>query len=236
MAPIGFEAQVADPNVGMVVEQPEAPEVMVIAFGGLFGKMGMPPFECLHTISEVGGPATMRVFLRDLDQAWYLKGVRGVATTSLQLADALIRLAERAGVSRAVAMGTSSGGFGALKVAHIMGIDEVHGFVAQTSIDEVTRARIGDDRWRNRIAPLQEQHDDGTLDLRGLISDYCCERTVLHVGTDPVDNAHAHHVEDLPGVEVRRYDIGGGHCQLASELRDRGLLRPILEQALRPAS
>ena len=56
----------------MSVDMSDASSTLLIAFGGLRGRIGMPPFEFLRLTGEI---PVKRVFVRDLRQAWYHEGL-----------------------------------------------------------------------------------------------------------------------------------------------------------------
>ena len=58
-------------------------------------------------------------------------------------------------------------------------------------------------------------------------------RNQVHVSTDdPLDLVHAQRIADRGGVEIFEHERGGH--RLVKTLRDRGLLQPMLLQALSP--
>lgn len=222
-----FVERLGDPGLGFVAEPPGASEVTLVAFGGIRGGLGIPPFEFFR-VTE--GLPVRRVFVRDLDQVWYLRGIRGLGDT---LADAAAALRDTLGdPTRLVTAGNSAGGFGAIAFGALLGADEVHAFAPQTAIDRRHRLRWMDIRW-----PLEMHHvrrvraSAEILDLRRLLRVH--PGPAVHVHHDTAhgrDRRHAEHLRSSPGVTLHGYPAGGH--RLVADLRDDGRLDAILVDAI----
>ena len=171
-----------------------------------------------------------RILVRDLDQVWYLRGIRGLGG-SLPEAAAGLR-AEIGARSRVVLTGNSAGGFAAIAVGARIGADEVHAFSPQTAIDRRHRVRWLDGRWPRqmhhvrRLRPSRE-----LLDLHASVLERPGPSLHLHYcGDHGRDARHARHLAGLPGVTLVPHR-GDGH-RLVTDLRDRGELASILADAI----
>jgi hypothetical protein len=210
-----FSRRIDDVSLGFIEEPEVDAEVALLAFGGIKGGLGVPPYEFFR-ITE-GLPAR-RLFVRDLDED-AAAGIRDALT----------------GIRRTVAVGNSAGGFGAILLGTLAGVDEVHVFSPQTAIDRRHRVRWLDLRWPRqmfhvrRLAKISPNH----LDLRVLLeARSSVPRIHVHYcGTHGRDVAHARHLEGLPTVTLHEHPGRSGH-RLVTELRDRGELQPMLRRAL----
>ncbi|HEY8018305.1 MAG TPA: hypothetical protein VIG53_02305, partial [Actinomycetota bacterium] len=72
---MAFEAELGDTSSGVVAEPRDAGETTLLAFGGIRGGLGIPPYEFFR-VTE--GLPVRRILVRDLDQVWYLRGIRGL--------------------------------------------------------------------------------------------------------------------------------------------------------------
>jgi hypothetical protein len=228
---MGFEDDLQDPALGVVAEDPVPGAPTLVALAGIRGGLGLPPYEFFR-VTE--GLRARRVFVRDLDQAWYLRGVRGLGSTLAEAAAALAGLIGEDGPL--VLTGNSAGGFGAIAFAAWMGRGTVHAFSPQTAIDRHHRLAWGDLRWMPQMRSVRRIDGLGPadLDLRVLLT----ERPVAgpihlhHCMRHRRDVRHARNLEGVPGVQAHRYP-GGGH-RLVTDLRDSGDLARILRSALDP--
>lgn len=84
-----------------------------------------PPFEFLRLTEEM---AVHRIFVRDLDQCWYQRGLPGIGTDVPQVAAALDVTLDKLGSSRRVFVGTSSGAFAAMLFGMLNRADAVLAF------------------------------------------------------------------------------------------------------------
>ena len=223
-----FAAQVEDVTRGMAVAV-ETGAPALVAFGGLQGRLIIPPFEFFSMAQRLG--TTTRVFLRDPSQSWYSGGVPELGGSFRAAADGLAGLLRSAKAARTVFVGTSAGGFAALGMGALADADVVHAFSPQTTMRARHRRRMADERWPEQSARLSRRDRD--LDLRRLLKRRTRAGLHVHVAEDDrLDLAHAERLEGLPGVQVHRY-VTGGHL-LARHLRDTGALEELVRGALHP--
>lgn len=52
-------------------------DIMLIAFGGIKGKLGIPPFEFFKSTSSY---YMKKIYIREINQAWYHQGLSGIGT------------------------------------------------------------------------------------------------------------------------------------------------------------
>jgi hypothetical protein len=223
---VRFAERLADGSVGFVAEPPAPGRCALIAFGGIRGGLGVPPYEFFR-VTE--GLDVRRIFVRDLDQVWYQRGIRGLGDTPETAATAL---RAEIGAEPIVTVGNSAGGFGAIWFGAMLGAKEAHAFAPQTAIDRRHRLPWGDLRWMAEMRGVRRLHPDPErLDLRRYLAAHpSALRIHLHVSTTHRrDMRHARHLEDLEQVTITRY-ASGGH-RLVTDLRDAGDLAAILRSA-----
>lgn len=228
---MSFEADLRDDRSGFVAEPARPAAGTLVAFGGIRGGMGIPPFEFFR-VTE--GLDTRRIFARDLRQTWYLAGIEGLGATPHQAAEGLEAVLGD-GRGRVVTTGNSAGGFAAIVYGALVGADEVHAFSPQTVLTRAARAAWVDLRWlpeMRRLRRLPEVPPD-LLDLRRFLTGHEQSPTihVHYCRGHRLDARHAERIGDLPGVRLHAYEEGGHG--LVGALRDEGSLRRILEEALR---
>jgi pimeloyl-ACP methyl ester carboxylesterase len=207
-----------------------ASDVLLVSFSGLKRNPAkLPGFSLRGTLT--GFPVN-KLYLRDLDRAWFLRGLSGLSRDVSGTAAFLRAEAKSMGARRVVLTGYSLGGFAALLYGALIGADEVHAISPQTFISFWRRWRSGDHRWQRYVWPLHFGTTRRYHDLRPLLSGSSAQtRFHIHFARDSrLDAIHAGHVRDLPGVITHEH-TKGSH-RLVSELRERGELRAILERAV----
>lgn len=207
---------------------------LLIAFGGMLGRMGMPPFEFF---SLAGAIPVKRLFVRDLHQAWYHRGLPGHGTTLTSVAESLSELIAGEEIERLVVAGNSAGGYAALVFGTLLRADVVLCFAPQTVLDLDFLASIGDHRWDGRLRPLVEESalDRRWVDLGAALTQSPSTGTRYEVYFDESLDVDRRHVERLAGLEnLRLYRFGRGRHHVVRSLRDSGALKRIVERALRP--
>jgi acetyl esterase/lipase len=205
---------------------------LLIAFGGMYGRIGMPPFEFF---SLAGAIPVKRLFVRDLHQAWYHRGMPGHGTTLTSVADSLGELLARHEVERLVVTGSSAGGYAALVFGTLLRADVVLCFAPQTVLDPGVLAAIGDHRWDAHLEPLVRERalDPRWDDLGTVLPGWTQHASRYEVYFDESLSVDRQHVERLRGLpNLRLYRFGRGRHHLVAELRDSGALARILQRAL----
>jgi pimeloyl-ACP methyl ester carboxylesterase len=199
---------------------------LYIFFGGMAGAIGMPPFE-FYRVSGV--LPFSRIFLRDLHQAWYLRGLPSLASDVTGVGEYLANKITTSGAAEVYFVGNSMGGFAALLFCAMLKHGKVIAFAPQTFISKEKRRKHGDHRWSQRIAKLHaERRALDIQDLHPWISDRFPDiEASLYVSTcDALDVQHADRLAQFRNITIH-YIPTGGH-RVVSALRDRGLLNDIL--------
>ena len=226
-----FDSLTSRPDAHVVLDLETESQTLLVLFGGIAGGVSMPVFEFFRLTS--GFPAK-KAFLRDPRRGWYQLGIPGVGDSAADVRAFLSAVIERARAERVVMAGASAGGFAALLFGSWCGADEVIAFSPQTFVDAENRGLAGDTRWPEQIDALHQATNgrSATFDLLHVLPDAPGKtRYQVHVSTDdPLDLIHARRIAGLGGVEIFEHERGGH--RLVKTLRDRGLLQPMLLQAL----
>jgi hypothetical protein len=231
--PGDFEAAMADPSCALFVDRApvDGPLPAMVCFGGLSNRNDVAPFEFVRQTGDFG---VHLVFVRDLGQCWYQKGLPGTADGVEATATHLVSVLDGLAASRSVFVGNSSGGFAAVLFGVLCGADEVVAFGPQASITWFGRLRIRERRWtRQARAGRRAAVDHAHIDLVRLLrtSSHPDRITVHHGKGDVMDTRAAHLIGKAPGVAVESHP--GGHL-FVRRLRDADGLMPILNGALYP--
>ena len=224
-----FATRLQDQSVSFVRESCPDSKAMLVAFGGIKLGLGMPPFEFFRLARNI---SAHKLFFRDVHQAWYHRGLPGVAERIDGIAEFLRREMVQSGAKRIAFFGTSMGGYAALLFGALLQTGEVHAFAPQTFLSPWKRFRCGDGRWRRRIWKIYLSADGRRyLDLRPPMR--LAGQTQFHIYFSPehrLDSVHARHLAGLPNVFLHDH-VEGGH-QLIKVLRDNGTLQQIIARAL----
>jgi pimeloyl-ACP methyl ester carboxylesterase len=208
-------------------------DVLLIIFSGL--KQNPSAIPGFSFVNVTAGLRAKKLFLRDLDKAWFLRGFRGETTNVEQSVEFLRAEMARAGARRVVLLGYSLGGFAALLYGALLNADAVHAFSPQTFLSFWKRLRFRDRRWRRYVWKLHFGNTRRFHDLRPILARG--GRTQFHIYyavNSRLDAVHAAHVRESPGVIHHAYPEGSH--RLVTELRDAGELRAIMERAVAPES
>lgn len=206
---------------------------MLLAFGGINGRMGMPPFEFFNLTA---GFETQKIFVRDLHQAWYQYGLKGVTDSVDETASHLSKIIRAQNPVRVVACGNSMGGYAALLFGLLLEVDLVYAFSPQTFINAATRFRFLDFRWWRRIrhASQAPQAQRDTFNLRAFFAKRPPQKTDFHLFYSTnlrLDTVHATRLATTPRMTLHPFP-NAGH-DLVRYLRDTGQLSQILLEGLK---
>jgi len=198
----------------------------------MVGRIGIPPFEFFSMTGEL---PVKRLFVRDLRQAWYHRGVPDHGASIPEVAESLARILSHQEVDRLVVAGTSAGGYAALVFGTLLGAHKVLCFAPQTVLDLDILAAIGDHRWDERLKRQTAAGglDPRFIDLRRVLGEARRQATTYQVyfaDSLRADRLHCERLSDLRGVRLYRFGHAGHN--IARSLRDRGSLGRVLRRAL----
>jgi len=225
-------SRIAEDEASISLDMDSDSRTLLLAFGGMEGRIGMPPFEFLRLTGDI---PVKRLFVRDLRQAWYHRGMPGHGSTLGEVTESLRAMIAEHDVERMVFTGNSAGGYAALVFGTLLGADVVLAFAPQTNLDPAVLSRWGDHRWDERLLPLVKEGalDERWVDLGSALPGARVADTRYQVYFDDslaVDRQHAESLLGLPGLRLYRFGRGAHH--LVRSLRDDGALARIVRGAL----
>lgn len=228
-----FDDKLAAGDHAVRTDFSSASNALLVAFGGIGAGLGMPPFEFFRLAADI---PTKKMFVRDLEQTWYQRGLPGISrdvrSTVAYLQDELARLK----VERTVFVGNSMGAYAAILFGWLLDVDVVHAFAPQSFIGRLARLWNRDFRWRAQMRRLHAtpQLSDEYFDLRRVLSRHS-RKTVIHVHFPDghrLDRLHSRRLGSHESVVLHPYPHGAHN--LIKQLRDAGELEALLRQSLRP--
>jgi hypothetical protein len=207
---------------------------LLVSFGGLAGWfLEVPPFEMVRSTGDL---PVKRMFVRDSNQAWYHRGIRGHGNTFTDVAESLGEMLGRYEFERVVMTGISMGGYAAMAYGTLLGADAVLAFVPQTVVDMKSLGAMEDHRWDEHLGPLDRagEADASWVDLRSALPAARVADTryeIYFADHFRLDRLHAERMAGIDGVRLYRFGHGG-HA-LARALRDNGVMEAVMRRALR---
>jgi hypothetical protein len=232
--PRDFDAKLKEKTEAIAEDFSSDSRVVIIALGGFAGGMGIPPFEFFKITSDLD---TNRIFIRDIPQAMYHKGLPGIDGGVDGIIAALKEKIEDHGIERVVVVGNSGGGYASLLVGALLEADEVLSFSPVTFIGPLARLVHRDRRapklfYRACLSPVRRWE---YFDLKKVFRKHGLNTRFhiyyCHTGTvGRLDTLHATRMQEFPNVSLYRFDEGGHN--LVKLLRDGGKLDGILRRAV----
>jgi len=170
-----------------------------------------------------------------MNQAWYHRGLPGIAKNIDGIAQHLKGLIKKSGAAKVVVIGNSAGGYAALLFGCLIGANIVYAFAPQTFIDKANRKSRGDSRWERK--QIKNAHNSKTrqekyFDLKQVLG----EHTKCHVyyqRKSKLDQIHAERMRGVKGISFHPCDEGGNDHYLVAHLKKDGRLKKILMGALK---
>lgn len=197
-------------------------------FGGIQGGIKkMLPFEFQRTAGTLD--SSSKVFLRDAQQSWYQKGLPGIGSNTLAVADYLQGIIVKSGATKIRFVGNSMGGYAALLFCSILKTGKAVAFSPQTFICLEKRLKYGDERWPDQINRLHNGNFySETYDLCQWIgSQYPEMKASIYVAiNNKLDVAHAKELDGFENISI--YECPEGGHAVSKWLRDKGMLFGIL--------
>jgi len=176
-----------------------------------------------HFLDLVSNFPGKKLFIRDLQDAWYNKGLPGLTQNVEQTATYLKTIIAEENIDKVVFFGASSGGYAALLYGYLLQIDEIHAFGAQTKIPN-------NDQEAKLLTGVEPSYFDlsKTFQPQSLTN-------ICHIYFDnqfPTDLNHANRLAHYSQINLHGYDAGVGH-KIAMWLKHQKLLRPIILNTLK---
>jgi pimeloyl-ACP methyl ester carboxylesterase len=201
---------------------------LYLAFGGMQGALGMPPFEFYRSSNILN---ESRIFFRDLTQTWYHAGLPGLTRDIPETTQYIRSLIDHAAPEEVIFVGNSMGGFAAILFSCLVGYGTAIGFSPQTYIAWSKRRSTGDRRWRSCVLRTYRAtlFRPRFFDLRRLLQNSgAVNRVEIFVSSlDELDLIHARNLAGFDNVRITVRDFGGHN--LVKHLRDTGELQRILQ-------
>ncbi|MEO8443576.1 MAG: hypothetical protein ABI567_01065 [Gammaproteobacteria bacterium] len=208
-----------------VLDETNASSTVFVIFAGLGVGRSPPTFifrKFLAAYQQIN-----KLFVRDLSLSWYLRGIPGIGdgvdATAAGLKDRLRTF------ERTVFMGCSAGATAAILYGALLGVDKVIAFAPQALLSARKPNELGDARWEQRLAALrQEPVESRYLDVVNL-APFQTPIDIYYHQSEVQDSAHARMFQ---GQSVTLFPQPGTGHLIALQMRDQGLLRPIIEREL----
>jgi hypothetical protein len=228
-----------DPNSFQQELRPGS-RTLLVGFSGLQTKKRRLTF---HWRGAFNGAAGNKLYVRDVRQMFYQRGIPGVGKDPKTIGRFLREYMVHGGFERSAFFGYSSWGHAALLFGWAMGADEVHAFSPRTRLPTRSRLRllrfIPSRNWGLLKANLHlyfnPRLDRSYFDLRPILAeDNGRTRYHIYYGTqERIDRVNAERLGDRPGVVLHPVDTNDHF--LATRMRDNGELAAIIDRFCRTA-
>ncbi|MBV9992166.1 MAG: tetratricopeptide repeat protein [Alphaproteobacteria bacterium] len=182
-----------------VARSADARATVLLTTGIAFGNLPLAFLDTLFAAHRMNV-----VYLRDFGKRAYLRGISSLGDDEADTVAALKRMVAELGAKRTIAMGSSSGGFSALRTGALVGADVAVSFSGPTAMTEFfddTRVSA----WNPNFFVKAQIEQEGELpfDLVPVLSKPWPTRFIQFYGQGArEDAAQARRLEGLPGVTL----------------------------------
>lgn len=206
---------IVDDGADVILSPPGVTGTTVLVFTGLNGR-AMVPIDYVDRLCAAAGHAA--IYLRDPRRTFYLGGVPSLSADLEGTITAVRGLLQGLQTTRLLCLGSSAGGFGAIRFGLRLGADKVLCASTPTTGNTDFLATAGESRARLLTHRMLSRFPQQALDLRAELQamGHRC-RVDLWFGADcPMDVAHASHLAGYPGVHLRPIEGLDRHESFAS--------------------
>lgn len=201
---------------------------LLVTFGGINQQATKPVFEFFNTLRDVDCD---KVFIRDINQAWYHKGIDSDIYNMDKIVVYLQDLINVGKYEKVCFMGNSMGGYAAILFGTLVGVDTVISFAPQTFIDSKNRLLNRDHRWRSQMRNIYafDGKREEFFNLKLYLKKNNRNKTQIDVYFNPdhrLDRVHAERIKKNKNVKLISVDHGGHG--IAKTLRDTGELKILI--------
>ena len=196
-----------DPEVGCLIDRVEPGRPLILSFGFL-NDGALPVFDFFGRSKKLEDRFAIkfnRLLVRDLENAWYHRGVAGLGIHVDEVAAALQRFIQAIRPSRVMTIGQSMGGYAAIMFGMLLQADRIVAFGPTTYLDPAEAKCFGDRRYMQAIEALQaDPPKSAYLDLTAL-GTALDHRGEIHLlfGTRPdTDDGASSHVDAIHALRL----------------------------------
>lgn len=213
-----------------ITRAPDARATVIVTTGIVFGNLPLSFMDMLIADHDLNA-----VYLRDFNKRAYLRGVASLGADEEQTIAALQRLVAELGAKRTIVMGSSSGGFSAMRYGALLGADAAVSFAGPASVldaFEGTRQSV----WNSNmfVRPMLESEPDLPVDLVPLLAKTSRTRFFQFYGEQAEEDIrHARRLEGLSNVRVVAVPDVSDHF-VVDHMIGRGLVDTLLEELAVP--
>lgn len=209
----------------------EDSDKLLVSFGGIRNGIGMPVFEFYKSLK---GIECDKIFIKDVNQAWYHKGINDEIKNIPDLQAYLSYLIDYKAYKKVVFVGNSMGAYGAILFGSLLNVDNIIAFSPQTFIGKWKRLFYGDKRWKKQIKKVHEGNLNQRkyYDLKMFLKKkkFTSNITILYSSVDKLDSIQAQNLNRIENVQFKSFSFGGH--SFIKNLRDNGLLIEIITESL----
>ncbi len=210
-----------------LVEKNESSNLLV-SFGGIaHGLGGSPMFEFYNSLKTIHCD---KLFIRDFRQGWYHLGVDNKIVDIDGLSEYLVNFITEGNYKKVCFLGNSMGGYAALLLGNLIGVDRVIAFVPQTFIGIKLKLLSRDFRWLKELSRVYFSRTKNVkyFDLNNVITkqNINAEINVYYSADNRLDKIHANRLAVDDRIKIEEISKGGHG--VAKVVRDSGDLEKIL--------
>jgi hypothetical protein len=169
---------------------------------------------------------TNKLFICDKRSLWYYSGIEGLSSSfddTVRMVSAIVSALKPA---RTCAIGTSGGGYMALALTSLLGLDRALAMSPQTFIGKRERAKFSDARWPSHMEAINKvarPYEIKRLVLRSKTSNF----NVIYPRSDALDVLHAQRLLGLPNAEL--FGVNSSDHNVAAYLQGINVLQPCID-------
>jgi len=199
---------------------------LIVTFGGLGAGIGqIKPFEFFNMLKKY---RCSKIFVRDFYERWYFKGISEEINTPKLLEGHISHLIKESDAKRIIFLGSSAGGFAAIKFGNNLCVDVVHAFGPQTFLDAESCEKYDDERWPIQRKELQDIETEKNLNLKYIKQ----SKTVIKIHYCSKNRNDTSHVENISNLRIKKFPRECHMHGIARRLRNKGMLDKILSKEL----
>ncbi|NJR16807.1 MAG: hypothetical protein HC785_14575 [Calothrix sp. CSU_2_0] len=226
---------------GYLVDEIFPNELLIISFGFVAWE-GVPGFDFYgrtKKLEQLANRPINRILVRDFENAWYHRGVRGLGDSIDEVRDRIQQLITKIAPSRVVTIGQSMGGYAAILFGKLLDVDQVLAFGSLSFLNSQKAIEIADTRWLSVMENLEANPPAQCyFDLLELNSSNKTKIDIFYgqkpdpetPGNINLDDIHAQRLATLPNCTLYP-DAESGHA-IVKHLIDHKLIDSLLVKSL----
>ena len=179
-------------------------------------------WSSINDINNSLPPNIKKLFIRDITNNWYFKGINGLTTNYDENIYFLRNIIKESNCEKVTFIGEDSGGFASILYGTNLNVEKVLVFNPITFLDKETRLYYKDDRWNNN--KLKEVQNNNVTNLNLKYINKSTTKVDIVYSNSPLQISHYENIKDNNNLNLTCHKVDITDDNIVKYLKYIGIL------------